>query len=190
MIKTALKLFKPQPKITIRSFSSIRQKDPYDNIPESILNITQRKIYKIENHPLKTLINKIDDFFANKKISDLNIPGEKFKVFSEFDPLVKVKECFDDLGIPEDHVSRQITDTYYKSKELCLRPHTSVHQIPLMKQGNNAFLCVGDVYRKDTVDKTHYPAFHQMEGVRIYDFKDIGAKDAKEAKIICERDLK
>jgi hypothetical protein len=29
-----------------------------------------------------------------------------------------------------------------------------------------------------------------MEGVRIYDFKDIGAKDLKEAKIICERDLK
>lgn len=29
-----------------------------------------------------------------------------------------------------------------------------------------------------------------MEGVRIYDFKDIGAKDVKEAKMICERDLK
>lgn len=29
-----------------------------------------------------------------------------------------------------------------------------------------------------------------MEGVRIYDFKEIGAKDVKEAKIICERDLK
>ncbi len=59
-----------------------------------------------------------------------------------------------------------------------------------MKQGNSSFLVVGDVYRKDTVDKTHYPAFHQMEGVRTYNFKDIGAKDAKEAKIITERDLK
>lgn len=45
--------------------------------------------------------------------------------------------------------------------------------------GNNAFLCVGDVYRKDTVDRTHYPAFHQMEGVRIYDFNDIGATSKK-----------
>jgi len=59
-----------------------------------------------------------------------------------------------------------------------------------MKESNSAFLVVGDVYRKDTVDKTHYPAFHQMEGVRTYSFKDIGAKDVKEAKIICERDLK
>jgi phenylalanyl-tRNA synthetase alpha chain len=28
---------------------------------------------------------------------------------------------------------------------------------------------MGDVYRKDEVDRTHYPAFHQMEGVRIFD---------------------
>lgn len=54
---------------------------------------------------------------------------------------------------------------------------------------NNSFLCVGDVYRKDTVDRTHYPAFHQMEGVRIYDFEQIGAKSKEEAKIICKRDL-
>lgn len=27
---------------------------------------------------------------------------------------------------------------------------------------------MGDVYRKDTVDRTHYPAFHQMEGVRVF----------------------
>lgn len=49
---------------------------------------------------------------------------------------------------------------------------------------------MGDVYRKDTVDCTHYPVFHQMEGVRIYDLKEIGAKDVKEGKIIAERDLK
>ena len=55
--------------------------------------------------------------------------------------------------------------------------------------GGNAFLCVGDVYRKDTVDRTHYPAFHQMEGVRIYDFAEIGATSKTEAKEICKRDL-
>ena len=59
-----------------------------------------------------------------------------------------------------------------------------------MRGNNNAFICVGDVYRKDTVDKTHYPAFHQMEGVRTYTLEDLGTKDVKEAKIIAERDLK
>ena len=41
---------------------------------------------------------------------------------------------------------------------------------------------MGDVYRKDTVDKTHYPVFHQMEGVRLFDFEEIGVKDVKDAK--------
>jgi len=73
---------------------------------------------------------------------------------------VKTQDCFDALFIPPDHVSRRPTDTYYLDKDTILRTHTSVHQIPIMKQGHNAFLCMGDVYRKDTVDRTHYPVFH------------------------------
>lgn len=70
------------------------------------------------------------------------------------------KACFDDLFIPKDHVSRAPTDTFYNRADEVLRTHTSVHQIPLLKEGNRSFLCVGDVYRKDTVDRTHYPCFH------------------------------
>lgn len=40
-------------------------------------------------------------------------------------------------------------------------------QAELLKQGHTAFLVTGDVYRRDTVDATHYPVFHQMEAVRI-----------------------
>jgi len=64
-----------------------------------------------------------------------------------------------------------------------------VHQIPLMSAPHDSFLVVGDVYRKDTVDRTHYPAFHQMEGVRIYPFDKIGATEVKHAKELCKRDL-
>lgn len=136
------------------------------------------------------MIDKVTNFFENEKISDIVIPGEKFKVYQDFDPLVKTEDCFDKLFIPKDHISRSPTDTFYTDIETCLRPHTSVHQIPLMKMpGNDAFLCVGDVYRKDTVDRTHYPAFHQMEGVRIYPFSEIGATSKEQAKEICKRDL-
>jgi len=88
------------------------------------------------------------------------IPGEKFKIYSDFDPLVNVEDCFDKLFIPKDHVSRRPSDTFYNDETHCLRTHTSAHQVPLMLKGENAFLCLGDVYRKDTVDRTHYPAFH------------------------------
>ena len=35
--------------------------------------------------------------------------------------------------------------------------------------GLDNFLVVGDVYRRDAVDSSHYPVFHQMEGVRLFE---------------------
>ncbi|GMT08358.1 hypothetical protein PENTCL1PPCAC_30532, partial [Pristionchus entomophagus] len=46
--------------------------------------------------------------------------------------------------------------------------HTSAHQHHLMARGLDNFLVVGDVYRRDEIDATHYPCFHQMEAVRLY----------------------
>jgi phenylalanyl-tRNA synthetase alpha chain len=118
MNKFALKILNQNLRgksLALRNFSVSMAKDPYDNIPEQILDLTKRKIYKQPGHPLSTLIGKIDHFFTKTEISDLRLPGEKFKMFSDFDPFVNVKDCFDDLGIPKDHVSRRTTDTYYKS---------------------------------------------------------------------------
>ena len=117
----------PSSIMSVRRPMSTHDKDPYDNIPQGIHDLTKKKIYKIHDHPLNTLISRIEGFFTQQKVSDLVIPSEKFKLFSDFDPFVKTKECFDELGIPEDHVSRRVSDTYYKSREICLRPHTSVH---------------------------------------------------------------
>lgn len=162
-------------------------------MPEGILNLTQRKLYKNPAHPIATITNLIHNFLKDEahKFSDIIVPGEQFQLFQDMSPQVKPHDCFDKLFIPPDHVSRKPTDTYYFNRDVCLRTHTSVHQIPILEQGNDAFLVMGDVYRKDTVDRTHYPAFHQMEGVRV--FKDLNAtfntNDPEEAKILIEKDL-
>lgn len=49
-----------------------------------------------------------------------------------------------------------------------LRAHTSAHQRELVSSGLDAFLLAGDVYRRDEIDASHYPVFHQMEGVRLF----------------------
>lgn len=49
-----------------------------------------------------------------------------------------------------------------------LRTHTSAHQTQFISLGIEAFLSTGDVYRRDEIDASHYPVFHQMEGVRIF----------------------
>lgn len=55
-----------------------------------------------------------------------------------------------------------------------LRAHTTSHTCDIIKSGLDSFLTVGDVYRRDTVDKTHYPVFHQMDGVRLFDNETVG----------------
>lgn len=54
------------------------------------------------------------------------------------------------------------------SRKTMLRAHTSAHQRELVRSGLDAFLLAGDVYRRDEIDTSHYPVFHQMEGVRLF----------------------
>lgn len=46
----------------------------------------------------------------------------------------------------------------------------------LIKSGLNAFVTIGDVYRRDDIDALHYPAFHQLEGVRLYSQEEVTFK--------------
>ncbi|KAL0352662.1 UNVERIFIED_CONTAM: Phenylalanine--tRNA ligase, chloroplastic/mitochondrial [Sesamum angustifolium] len=75
---------------------------------------------------------------------------------------------FDDVLVPADHISRSYNDTYYVDSQTVLRCHTSAHQAELLSKGHTHFLVTGDVYRRDSIDSTHYPVFHQMEGVRVF----------------------
>jgi phenylalanyl-tRNA synthetase alpha chain len=53
-----------------------------------------------------------------------------------------------------------------------LRTHTSAHQIESFRK-KNRFLISGDVYRRDEIDSSHYPIFHQMEGAQIFNMQNI-----------------
>ncbi len=58
----------------------------------------------------------------------------------------------------------------YGVGQWCMMPKVlAPWQAELLRKGEAAFLVTGDVYRRDTVDATHYPVFHQMEAVRIHE---------------------
>lgn len=138
----------------------------YNNIPPGIKSKIGRDLFLQENnHPLATLKRRIETFFAQGYI-----PGSTFfKCFDRLPQVVSVQQNFDDLLTPKDHPSRQLSDTYYVNDKMLLRCHMTAHQTTLLKEGHTAFLMVGDVYRRDEVDATHYPVFHQMDGVRVWD---------------------
>ncbi len=76
---------------------------------------------------------------------------------------------FEALNIPKDHPARDMQDTLYLSNELLLRTHTSPIQIHVMKERKPPLRIIapGRVYRRDEVDVSHSPMFHQIEGFLI-----------------------
>jgi phenylalanyl-tRNA synthetase alpha chain len=130
---------------------------PDCNVPPHIAARVGRNLHHQDPHPLFTIQNLIHEYFHD------------FDHLQDLSPVVSTEANFDSLLIPQDHVSRSKSDTYYLNRDVCLRTHTSAHQTQLLKEGKRQFLVTGDVYRRDEIDASHYPIFHQMEGVKLFD---------------------
>ncbi|KAJ1916279.1 phenylalanyl-tRNA synthetase alpha subunit, mitochondrial [Tieghemiomyces parasiticus] len=131
--------------------------DAWTNLTPSIASKTDRKLHLIPGHPLGILKQLIFDQF----------PG--YAYLDTLPPVVTTEANFDSLLIPTDHPSRSRHDAYYLNATTMLRSHTSAHQLEVLRDhGHRAFLVAADVYRRDEIDASHYPVFHQMEGVRAF----------------------
>ena len=81
---------------------------------------------------------------------------------------------FDALNTPPTHPSRLESDTMYvgygdPGDDLLLRTQTSTMQVRYMEQNDPPVYIVapGRCYRTDTLDATHSPVFHQIEGLAV-----------------------
>lgn len=80
---------------------------------------------------------------------------------------------FEALNIPPYHPARAGQDSFYlkygEAESMLLRTHTSPVQIRVMKTQEPPIYAVmpGRVYRRDTADARHTPAFHQIEGLVV-----------------------
>ncbi|BES91585.1 unnamed protein product [Nesidiocoris tenuis] len=148
-------------KISNRSYLS----DDFTNVTPKILSHLERNLLNEEGHPLNLLKRRIVDFFYNQFKGHMGNPV--FSIYDRLPPVVSVQQNFDSLLIPKDHVSRSKSDCYYVNREHLLRAHTTAHQAELVGMGLDNFLVFGDVYRRDEVDRTHYPVFHQADALRL-----------------------
>jgi phenylalanyl-tRNA synthetase alpha chain len=73
------------------------------------------------------------------------------------------------LNFPADHPARDMQDTFHVGPDALLRTHTSPVQIRTMKAQRPPvrIICLGKVYRRDILDATHSPMFHQVEGLAV-----------------------
>ncbi|RPA86222.1 phenylalanyl-tRNA synthetase, partial [Ascobolus immersus RN42] len=141
-------------------------RDDWTNLSPAITSALPRKLHLSPNHPISITRDLIESHF----------PPSLYTRTNTLDPIVTVKQNFDDLGFPLDHPGRSRTDTYYVNSSTVLRTHTSAHQFDSFKKNENeGFLIAADVYRRDAIDRSHYPAFHQMEGARTWDRRKFGS---------------
>ena len=111
-------------------------------------------------HPMYIALDEIKDIFV----------GMGFTVLDG--PEVELAELnFDRLNAEEGHPSRDWSDTFYfdEDSRVMLRSQTSPMQVRAMDTMELPIRIIapGRVYRKDEVDATHSPMFHQVEGMVI-----------------------
>ena len=152
--------------------------DPHNNVSDYIYQRLGINLHQRPDHPLGILKNVIGDYFDSK------FGNSSFKRFDDIHPIVSTFENFDSVLVPKDHISRSVNDTYYVNADSVLRCHTSAHQHEKLKGGEKQFLVTGDVYRRDTIDATHFPVFHQMEGVRVFDAAELNSDHLSEVEVV------
>jgi len=76
---------------------------------------------------------------------------------------------FEALNIPEFHPARDMQDTFYLAKKILLRTQTSPIQIRIMEKYKPPIriIATGRCYRRDAADSSHFPIFHQVEGLVV-----------------------
>ena len=111
-----------------------------------------------KEHPLNIVLDELKEIFIGLGFSIAEGPEVELDHYN-----------FEALNIPKDHPARDTQDTFYISDNVVLRTQTSPMQVRTMekKKPPIRIIAPGRVYRKDEVDATHSPMFHQVEGMVI-----------------------
>ena len=115
-------------------------------------------------HPITQSIDELTDIMGRLGFSVADGPE-----------IEDERHNFEALNIPLEHPARDPLENFYlkppnsQQQALLLRSQTSTVQIRVMEHTPPPvrIISLGRVYRPDTADATHYPMFHQMEGLWV-----------------------
>jgi len=111
-------------------------------------------------HPITIVLDEAKEIFIGMGFDIAEGPEVELSLYD-----------FDKLNIPATHPAREWTDTFYITgdESVHLRCQTSPVQVRVMetKKPPIRIISPGRVYRKDEVDASHSPMFHQIEGLVV-----------------------
>jgi phenylalanyl-tRNA synthetase alpha chain len=134
---------------------------------------------------------KLDERLAGDEV-DVTWPGEEFAI-GHLHPITQTRRQiedaflglgyeirddreiettefnFDKLAFDEWHPARSPRATFFFDEDHLLRTETSPSQIFALEEREPPIymVSIGRVYRRDAIDATHYPIFHQFEGLAV-----------------------
>ena len=149
------------PGVELKILDKIFVSDTWTNVPDKVIDLIGRELYDTPQNPIFLISQTLREHFKDHHC------------FKFPNPVVDLWSNFDSILVPSDHISRSKADTFYVDSGHVLRAHTSAHQFECFKNAFNdgrdgKFMIIGDVYRRDEVNRTHHAAFHQCEIVQLY----------------------
>ena len=157
-----------------------------------IVNETRQAIEEVLEKAKTELAAKKREFQLKSEVIDVTLPSKRDELGHKHPNTLALEEIqkifigmgyevvdgpeveydyynFEALNIPANHPAKDEQDTFYINENVVLRTQTSSVQIRTMEKRKPPIRIIspGRVYRSDTVDATHSPLFHQIEGLVI-----------------------
>ncbi|KEG00275.1 phenylalanine--tRNA ligase, putative [Plasmodium vinckei vinckei] len=161
-------------------------------LPKIILTNEGKTLYNILNHPIRTVKSRIENFFKFEKFDNLN---NEISIKDNFDHLFvplkhPVRNFKDTFYLNENYIKNytyiqkyyydiyEKLNPFYKyylankllqhDKIKLKRTHMTTHLPELLRTNHKQVIYTGTVYRRDQIDKLHFPIFHQTDGFLIH----------------------
>ena len=148
----------------------LKRREMEKRLESENIDVTEpsKKIELGSLHPITQIINEVEEIFLGMGYKIADGPEVEKAIYN-----------FDKLNTPPDHPARDVQDTFYITDDIVLRSQTSPVQARVMEEQKPPIkiICPGTVYRSDSLDSTHSPVFHQIEGLVVD--KNISMTDLK-----------
>lgn len=142
------------------AIKKIKEEEKNKKLQSEVIDITLPGNKNVigKRHPLELTIERIKDIFISMGFTIEDGPEVELDYYN-----------FEALNIPKNHPARSEQDTFYINDNIVLRTQTSGVQVRTMEKQKPPIKMIspGKVYRADSVDATHSPIFHQMEGLVV-----------------------
>jgi phenylalanyl-tRNA synthetase alpha chain len=157
-----------------------------------LLNGIRQRLEAAVEERQRALADEELDRRLHDEVVDVTLPGERLQV-GHLHPITQTRRLiedvflglgyevrddrevelveynFDKLAFDATHPARSHRATFFFDDTHVLRTETSPSQIHIMEEKAPPIYMVslGRVYRRDAIDATHYPIFHQFEGLAV-----------------------